>query len=284
MDEVNGYKCCPKEEMVSVVLPSYNRANLLGRAVESILGQSYQGFELIVVDDGSTDNTQEVVSAFKDERIRYTKLDGNYGPAYARNVGIRSAKYQYIAFHDSDDEWCQGKLNKQMRIMLNAPKEVGMVYGCCKYHGLTGETGDIPRREIAQEKKSGFIYPMLLSENLIGMPSLLVRRECIDKVGMFQEGFQSLEDYEWILRLSRICEAKYIDEVLVNVYAQEQSVNRNLSANFSARCMLIGMYKNEMVKYGVLESVIQEFLGEARYLGCLEEVAAALQQVLGESI
>lgn len=265
---------------VSIVLPTYNRANLLGRAIESILGQSWQAFELIVVDDGSTDHTPEVVGAYEDERIRYIKLDKNYGAAHARNVGIDNAKYSYIAFHDSDDVWCEGKLEKQMRLLATR-EQAGMVYGYCKYHGLAGETDYFPRREIAGEKKRGFIYPTMLEENLIGMPSLVVRRECIDKAGLFREDFQSLEDYEWFLRLSRVCEAEFIDEILVNVYAQEESVNRNLSANFSARCMLIGMYKHEMVKYGVLESVIQEFLGEANYLGCQEEVAAALCQVLG---
>lgn len=97
---------------------------------------------------------------------------------------------------------------------------------------------------------------------------------------MFHERFRSLEDYEWMLRLGRLFEAEYIDEVLVDVYAQVESVNRNLSVNFSARCTLIGMYKEEMAYFGVLDSVVQEFLGEARYLGCLEQVATALRQVL----
>lgn len=268
------------QEKVSIVLPTYNRTNLVGRAVESILEQTYQEFELIVIDDGSIDDTENVIKSYEDERIRYRKLEQNYGPAHARNVGISYAECEYIAFHDSDDVWRREKLEKQMKVMRNAPEEVGMVYGCCKYHGLLGETDYFPRREIEAEKKQGFIYPKLLEENLIGMPSLLVRRECIGQVGMFHEGFQSLEDYEWILRLGRQYEARYIDEVLVDVYAQEGSINRNLSVNFTARCMLIGLYKVEMANYGVLESVIQEFLGEARYVGCLEQVAAALQQVL----
>ncbi len=282
MGEVTGDNINDGDQKVSIVLPTYNRANLLGRAMESILAQSWREFELIVVDDGSTDRTQEVVDSYGEERIRYIKLDRNYGAAHARNVGIGSARYPYIAFHDSDDVWCEGKLDKQMRA-LAVSGQVGMVYGYCKYHGLAGETDYFPRREIAKDKKRGFIYPTMLEENLIGMPAVLVRRECIDKAGLFREEFRSLEDYEWFLRLSRVCEAEFIDEVLVNVYAQEESVNRNLSANFSARCMLIGMYKHEMVQYGVLESVVEEFLGEAKYLGCQEEVAAALCQVLGDS-
>ena len=267
-------------ESVSIVLPTYNRAHLVGRAIQSILEQTYMEFELRVIDDGSIDDTENVVKAYEDERIQYYKLEQNCGPAYARNIGIIHAKNKYIAFHDSDDVWRKEKLEKQMEVMLQSPEQVGLVYGCCKYHGLTGETDYFPRREIELEKKRGFIYPKLLEENLIGMPSLLVRKQCVEKAGMFHEGFRSLEDYEWMLRLGRLFEAEYIDEVLVDVYAQEESVNRNLSVNFSARCTLIGMYKEEMARFGVLESVVQEFLGEARYLGCLNQVATALRQAL----
>lgn len=267
-------------EVVSIVLPTYNRAQLIGRAIQSILEQTYREFELLIIDDGSTDDTKNVVKSYEDERIQYYKLEQNCGPAYARNIGIIHAKNKYIAFHDSDDVWRKEKLEKQMEVMLQSPEQVGLVYGCCKYHGLTGETDYFPRREIALDKKRGFIYPKLLEENLVGMPSLLVRRQCIEKAGMFHERFRSLEDYEWMLRLGRLFEAEYIDEVLVDVYAQVESVNRNLSVNFSARCTLIGMYKEEMAYFGVLDSVVQEFLGEARYLGCLEQVATALRQVL----
>lgn len=267
--------------MVSIVLPTYNRADLLPRAMKSILEQTYEEFELLIVDDGSDDNTEEVVTGMEDQRIRYIRLEKNSGPAHARNVGIANAKYDYIAFHDSDDSWRSEKLQKQMERLQKASDGTGMVYGCCEYTGLLQQKGYIPRQEVEMEKKRGFIYPYLLEENLIGMPSLLVRRECIEKVGGFNENFQSLEDYEWILRLSRFYEVEYVDEVLVDVYATKGSVNQNLSTNFSARCMLIGMYKEEMAHYGVLNQVVQEFLKEAEYLGCMEQVLEALQQVLG---
>ena len=236
---------------VSIILPTYNREHLLRRAIDSILGQTYQEFELIVIDDGSTDQTEKVVKSYEDGRIHYYKLEQNFGPAHARNVGIQAAVCDYIAFHDSDDVWCKEKLQKQMQVLQKVSKQVGIVYGCCKYYGLAGEIDYFPHKEIPMEEKRGFIYPKLLEENLIGMPSLLVRRECIKKVGMLNENFRSLEDYEWLLRLSKLYEAEYIDEILVNVYAQPESVNRNLSVNFSAKCMLIGMYKTEMASYGV---------------------------------
>ena len=101
---------------VSVVIPTYNRAELLKRAIESVLGQTYQDFELIVVDDASMDNTEEMMKDFSDERIRYIRLKQNSGTsAVPRNTGIKSAKGEYIACHDDDSEWLPQKLEKQVK-------------------------------------------------------------------------------------------------------------------------------------------------------------------------
>ena len=113
------------KEMVSVVLPTYNRAYILDRAVKSVLMQTYPYFELIIVDDGSTDQTQELVAGYQDERIIYLKMQENRGQARARNCGIGHARYDYIAFQDSDDIWNPEKLSKQVDAMLSAPPEVG---------------------------------------------------------------------------------------------------------------------------------------------------------------
>ena len=270
-----------ERDRVSIILPTYNRAELVVRAIDSILQQTYEEFELIVVDDGSTDDTEQKVRGIEDKRIRYVKLEKNGGPSNARNVGIDTAVYDYIAFHDSDDCWRKEKLEKQMRRLLESSSETGFVYGCYEYNSLDGRKACFPRKELEKEKKTGYIYPQMLVENLIGMPTILVKRECIEKIGKFNIHYASLEDYEWMLRLSRVYGAAYLDEILVDVYATKGSVNQNLSANFSARCMLIGIYKEEMARYGVLEQVVQEFLEEAKYLGCMEAVVDGLKQVLG---
>src|SRR5215207_1289449 len=102
------------EPAVSVVLPTYNRAPLLGRSIQSVLGQSYGDFELLVIDDGSTDGTDGVVAAFGDPRVRYVQLERNRGAGAARSVGIRMSRGRFLAFQDSDDEWLPSKLMKQM--------------------------------------------------------------------------------------------------------------------------------------------------------------------------
>ena len=109
--------------MISVVLPSYNRAHILPRAIESILGQTYKDIELIIVDDGSSDNTAEVVGSFSDSRIVYVRQE-NAGACAARNNGIAHARGDYIAFQDSDDIWHHDKLEKQLATLQNTGADI----------------------------------------------------------------------------------------------------------------------------------------------------------------
>lgn len=109
--------------MISIVLPSFNRAHILPKAVESILRQTYKDFELIIVDDGSSDNTCEVVKGFNDDRIVYVHQE-NAGACVARNNGIDHARGEYIAFQDSDDVWHEDKLEKQLTTLRNTGADV----------------------------------------------------------------------------------------------------------------------------------------------------------------
>ena len=104
---------------VSIILPTYNRANQLPRAIYSVLNQTYENFELIIVDDASKDDTEAIVSQINDPRISYIKNQHNCGAAGARNVGIKNARYDFIAFQDSDDEWMPEKLAKQLKVENN---------------------------------------------------------------------------------------------------------------------------------------------------------------------
>ena len=110
------------EVSVSIILPTYNRAALLPRSIESVLGQTYGDFELIVVDDGSQDDSAAVVARFADKRIHYLRLARNGGVSAARNAGLAEAAGKYIAFQDSDDEWMAEKLERQMREFIAAVK------------------------------------------------------------------------------------------------------------------------------------------------------------------
>ena len=185
---------------VSVVIPTYNREQLIGRSIKSVLSQTYQDFEIIIVDDGSTDNTEEVVSSFNDERIRCVRHGTNKGEAAARNTGIKVARGEYIASQDSDDEWLPGKLAKQIELFENTLSKVGVVYtGFWKIEN--NEKTYIPFSWVNQ--REGDIHKELLKGNFIGSPATLVRKECFKKAGMFDEKLSHLVDWEMWLRIDR---------------------------------------------------------------------------------
>ena len=230
---------------VSIIIPTYNRAHLLGRAIQSVLTQTYQDFELIIVDDGSTDNTEKVVESFKDERIRYIRHKENKGGAAARNTGIKAAKGEYIAFQDSDDVWLPEKLEKQMKLFETAAPEVGVVYTGCQ-RLKNNKKSYSPPPQVAQ--KEGDIFYDLLKWNFITMPSVLVKRECFEKAGMFDENLPRLQDWELFIRISKVYRFKCIDEPLVISYYGPDSISANQSALIRALKLVLGKYSDDFRK------------------------------------
>src|SRR5678815_5471292 len=113
---------------VSVVIPTRNRAEFLRAAIQSVLNQTFQGFEIIVVDDASEDKTPEIVRTFTDTRMTYVRHDTNKGQGVTRNDGISRASGEFIALLDDDDEWLPGKLEKQIRVLDSSRSDVGLVY------------------------------------------------------------------------------------------------------------------------------------------------------------
>ena len=184
---------------VSVILPTYNRAHLVERALASVLNQGYRDFELLVVDDGSRDDTANVVQNMSDPRIRYIRHETNRGVSAARNTGIKAAQGYYIGFQDSDDYWLPTKLEEQVTLLHKFP-EVGVVYT-----SLVKKCGD--REVIVPERnasiKSGSITNELLFRNLVGTPTALVKRALFGEYGGFDETMSCYEDWELWLRLSK---------------------------------------------------------------------------------
>ena len=132
---------------VSVVIPTYNRASVLGRAITSVLNQTFHDLECIIVDDGSTDQTTQVVAGFEDPRLRLLRLPVNRGVGHARNVGIQSARGELIAFLDSDDEWLSQKLERQAACLRECEDSLatGVYCRCVVRDGLTDRTWIEPR-------------------------------------------------------------------------------------------------------------------------------------------
>lgn len=209
---------------VSVVIPTYNRAHLLPRAIQSVLDQTYQDLEIIIVDDGSRDNTERVIKNFKDERIRYIQHNQNKGASAARNTGIRESRGKYIAFQDSDDEWFSNKLEKQIEAFADAPPEVGIVYSGF-YRIEADRKLYLPSDQLSL--KEGNIHNELLKGNFVGTPTVLMKKECFRNQRYFNESLPALEDWELWIELSKYYTFRYIKKPLLCSYSTPNSINLN---------------------------------------------------------
>jgi glycosyltransferase involved in cell wall biosynthesis len=208
------------ELLFSVIMPTYNRAYIVRRAISSVLNQTHSNFELIIVDDGSTDNTAEVVDSFNDSRIVYIKHAINLGIASARNTGIAISRGEYIAFLDSDDEWLPHKLREQLVGFEEAPPDVGAIYtqiqniekGKMTYlHPKTPPEGNIHRH--------------VLSGLQLYLPTLMIKRKYVEQAGKFDEDFVLCEDCDFAIRLSRHCGFKFIKTPQVIRYIMPDSIS-----------------------------------------------------------
>jgi len=198
---------------VSVIIPTYNASKYVTKAIDSVLNQDYDNYEIIVVDDGSTDNTQEVLEKYG-SKIKYIYQE-NGGPAKARNTGIISSYEDYIAFLDADDLWLPGKLRKQIDFFHRHP-QYAMVYTDMK-HAVNGKIVNSSYLKEGNYRyiSSGFIYENLLRECFIFTPTVIVKRECLEKVGLFREDLRISEDYDLWLRIADEYEIGFLDEPLV---------------------------------------------------------------------
>ncbi len=193
---------------VSVIIPTFNRADLLAQAIDSVLSQSYTDFELIVVDDGSTDATQALLSRYR-ERIRYL-FQENRGVSAARNLGIKVARGRYICLLDSDDLWLRDKLKEQIRLMKGDPK-IRVSY--------TDEVWIRGGKRVNQGKRhrkySGWILRKLLPLCLISPSSVMIERGVFEEVGLFDESFPVCEDYDLWLRIGSRMPIYLIEKPLI---------------------------------------------------------------------
>jgi glycosyltransferase involved in cell wall biosynthesis len=197
---------------VSAIIPAYNRAHTVGRAIQSVLDQTFQDLEIIVVDDGSTDGTKAIVEAFRDPRIRYLRHERNRGAAAARNTGIRASHGEYLAFLDSDDEWLPHKLEEQIALLKDPTAGWGLT--CSGFFLVINGS----EREYIHAPCSSWFKRLLRTCDLGPGTTLVVRRECIGKVGLLDEGFIRGEDWDWLLRLSKVFALAVVEKPLARVY------------------------------------------------------------------
>ncbi|OAG28326.1 glycosyltransferase family 2 protein [Thermodesulfatator autotrophicus] len=193
--------------LVSVIIPTYNRKAFLKEAIESVLAQSFKNFELIVVDDGSTDDTPYLATRY---HIRYVRKQKRQGVSAARNTGIRLAKGSFIAFLDSDDLWLPEKLAKQIVFFKKNPEAVAV-----QTEEIWIRRGKRVNPRQRHKKPSGYFFDRALELCLISPSGVMLKREVFDKIGLFDESFPACEDYELWLRLLARYPVFLINEPLV---------------------------------------------------------------------
>ena len=207
--------------LVSVIIPTYNRAHLLWRSIESVVEQTYKHFEIIIVDDGSIDDTKDIAESFDDERIIYIRHDRNRGGAAARNTGIKSARGEYIAFQDSDDEWLPGKMQKQVEILMRLPSKYAATY--CSLWKIHDKKQTLISG-IKVKKRQGYIHNQLLKGNFIDLPTILIRKNCLDSAGHFDQKLPRFQDWELFLRLSKKYLIDFSEEPMLLSYDTPNSI------------------------------------------------------------
>ena len=231
---------------ISVIIPTFNRAHLLPRAIKSVLDQSYGNFELIVADDASQDHTDMVVKAFDDARIRYIRLDHNSGTSSVpRNQALKIARGNYMAFQDSDDEWFPEKLEKQIKIFEHASSELGIVYSdMWRVCGTQKRYFAAP----STSKECDLLFNDVLNYSLIGIGigTTLIRKECFSKTGGFDETLPTFIDAELFIRFSKYFRFHHIGEPLVKYYETDGSTSSSYISAALARKMILKKYSNDI--------------------------------------
>jgi GT2 family glycosyltransferase len=227
---------------VSVIIPTYNRAPCIAEAIRSVQAQTHPDVEIIVADDGSTDNTPDIVSQFG-QGVTYLHLSHRGQPAATRNVGLRAAKGEYVAFLDSDDLFLPGKLALQLAAFGRHP-EAGLAYSN-GYFFRDDPQVPIGRALDGMPTPTGDALPDLLRGNFLTSPVVLVRRACLEAAGLFDEdpALFIAEDYELWLRLSAHFPFVYVPGDVAAIRRHRQSISRDVAA--LRGCALLALAKLE---------------------------------------
>ena len=204
---------------VSVVVPVFNGSATLRRSLESVLNQSLQAFEILVVDDGSTDGSLEIATQIGDSRIRCLRHDRNRGAATARNTGITAARGQYVAFIDADDEWDSEKLAKQRTYLSGAGRRVVAVCSGFVMQRFDRASG----HERIPDAPRGWSRELLDVCPLAPGATLMVERRVFEEVGLFYTELERFEDWDWLLRYVRRYDLAVVPESLATVYSRPYS-------------------------------------------------------------
>lgn len=238
---------------VSVILPTYNRANSLQRSVDSVLNQSHENLELIIVDDGSTDHTKDVLESYSyDARLRIINHSAPKGPGAARNAGVEIARSTWIAFQDSDDAWHREKIRMQLQ---HAQKHPAFDFIACYSRSMTDDgsvqwTFTENLRQLENDPQSFFLRPLRFIP-----PTWLLRKAAFEKAGRFRTDMASAEDWELMLRLAKVARCSSVDACLVDKYYSRDGVYENMQRRHRGLKAVVALHRQLWATTGRLQDL-----------------------------
>lgn len=249
---------------ISIIVPTYNRARMVTETIDSILNQTYQDFELIVVDNCSIDDTEKVIGGYADKRIRYFRHDNGGVIAVNRNYGILQAKGEFIAFCDDDDLWLPDKLEKQM-LEFEKDERLGLV---CTNAILFNEKGDLGKFFTNKLNDNNFTFGSLVRKSSMICSSVLVKKSVIDDIGVMDTSPEifTAEDYELWLRIAKKYRVKYVDLPLVKYRVHPGNVKKKAIAAIKRdravyrKLLAKGVISHKLYHWLNLRRLVYEFL------------------------
>ena len=269
-------------ELISVVIPAYDREQTIAAAVEGVLAQSYAAIEVIVVDDGSRDDTVRIVEGMTDPRLRLLRHETNRGAAAARNTGIAAARGEWVAFQDSDDLWMPDKLDKQVARLATSPAGTVAVYcgmNIEHIHNPSAPLRYLPGPEISP--REGDILVALLRSSFVSTQTLMVRRDALLRIGGFDAALPALEDWECMLRLAPLGPVAFVDETLVHQRFSDNSLTRSWEKRLAAQQRVLDKHAALFAAHPeILAGHLVTVAGALRRFGRHEEAAARIHRAL----
>ena len=244
-------------DLVSVVIPCYNRARSIERAVRGVLLQSYQNLELIVVDDASTDESPTIVEAIEDPRLRLIRHKANKGAATARNTGVAASNGSIIAFQDSDDNWLPNKLEAQMRLFCRLQTSHVAIFCPEIIYGRSIDqkgrktyanrhASCVPGPQV--EVRGGDLSKLFESGNIATLQSMLIRRNAFESAGRFDERLRNNEDWDFNIRLSRIGPIAFDETALVVVYDSFDGISKKRRESMQSYIRILSKLRGSAVE------------------------------------
>lgn len=258
----------------SVIIPTYNRSEILLRAINSVLSQTFQDFEIIVVDDASSDKTSDAIKQIQDTRLIYIRHSVNRGISYSRNTGLKLSNGKYITFLDHDDEYVPDRLMK-LHDIFQKHNTIDLVY-----HDYWLVDENQKRYFSIEEKQKGIeLLPIHRNVFYILPGCIAIKRECLSKIGFFDDTLGPYEDWDFLIRASKFCRFYYLKEALYRWYVSGTNYSLSVRNNIRALNKILYKYNEELYsnrdKIGMFRALLSSW-----YIRNNQRLAAIREQFI----